>query len=121
MENLKELKASLDNFDKKYKELKSNNSTNDNNSQMMDYMYECLSSLRNYIYGAEDRLHSRLDIHMYPPGKIHPPHLLTASHVENYLEMCGMDNDCEIVKPKITMKASQNGKKEFSVDLKVKK
>lgn len=120
--NLEKLKESLAKIDDKYKEIKGDMSVDpkmDKQNQMMDYMYQCMSNLRDYIYGAEDRMHSKMDNHMVPNGKTHAPHLNSASAVENYLDACGMSEDYIVQKPTIQVKASRQGNKEFEVELNI--
>jgi hypothetical protein len=126
MNDLNKLKESIASFDKKIQEIRADLSKNPTPEQskyndMMDYMNQCMSSLRNYVYGAEEQIHNRINNHTNPQNSTHAPNLKTASHVSNYLDMCGMAEDYTVEKPKIQVKASRQGYKQFEVSINTKK
>lgn len=120
IKDLTEIKAALDKSEAKFKELRADCCVNDQNQEMyykvMDACYLMVQNLRQYIYSVEDNMWKMFDEHK----KNHPPKLMTATHLQNYLEACGMENDIEIVKPTIYIQASKNGIKSFEVDLNLK-
>ncbi|MEK6881257.1 MAG: hypothetical protein AABY22_16670 [Nanoarchaeota archaeon] len=116
MKNLQEIKANLDKLDKEFKQIRADVTTDSNNEmywKIMDNCYQMVSSVRNYIYALEDGIYKDWENHK----KNHPPKLLTATQLENYLEMCGMSNDYNVEKPKIEVRANRQGNKEFQIDL----
>jgi hypothetical protein len=123
MDKLSELKESLAKMDEKYKEIKGDMPVDpkmDKYNEVMNYMYDCMSRMRDYMWQTEANIYQRIDNHTNPQGSTHPPMLKTASHVESYLDACGMSNDAEVVKPQIYVRASRQGNKEFDVNLNIK-
>lgn len=101
---LQELDSCLASLEKSAKELKAcmngNYTQEDMGSKMnslADSLYASMSSLRNTMYNLHESHAGRLNEHL----QNHVPALKTASHVENFLKAVGMDNDVEVVKPKI--------------------
>jgi hypothetical protein len=120
MNKLEELKQSWAEMEDSYKQIRADmpvDPTQDKQNQIMDYMWECMSSLRNQMWDLHDSHSNALANHASPVGKTHPPALNSASAVENYLDACGMTNDYEVKKPSIQVRANRQGNKEFQVEL----
>ena len=119
---IEELKESWAKMEEKYKELKADMPANPNSDQMnkiMDYIWNCMNSLSNQMWNLHDSHAKRMDNHMNPMGATHAPHLKTASQVQSYLKACNMNQDYNVEKPSIYVRASRAGNKEFMVDLNV--
>lgn len=71
----------------------------------MDDMYRFMDSVHSRINWMEDYVFNWMGQH----SKGHAPALKTATALEKYLKMCGMENDYEVIKPAIFAQASHQG------------
>jgi len=120
MDKLSELKQSWAKMDKKFKEIQADMPMDTKNNDLMNYMWDAMSSMRNMVWDLHDSHAAKMNDHMTPPGKTHAPHLNCASAVESYLDACGMSEDYAVQKPTIQVRANSQGNKTFEVDLNIK-
>ena len=120
MDKLQELKQNWAKIDEKFKEIRAMG-TDPKSNEIMDYVWDAMSSIRNQMWDLHDSHASQLNNHINPQKGIHPPTLNSASAVQNYLDACGMSEDFEIQKPVINVKANTSGRKNFDIDLKLEK
>ncbi len=117
---LQEMKESMAALEVKYKELRADMPMDDKMNKMMDYFYDSMSRMRDYMWEMEGNMYRNLEKHTNPAGATHAPHLKTASQVQAYCDSCNMTDDVEVVKPQIHIRANRQGNKEFSIDLNLK-
>jgi len=116
LEKLQELRASILDIDKKYREIKGYGDVSSNPcpAEVEDMMYRMLSDVWRYIENVNQSNSTAWDNHM--AGNTHLPKL-TASQQEKLLKAAGAGDDFQVVKPQIYARASRNGRKEFEIDL----
>ena len=121
MENinkLKEIKASIEIFDKKYRESKGyGECTKPSSAEMEDVMYQMVSSVYKYVDYVQSNFYSWQSYHT--DNHTHLPKL-TASQTEKLLKAAGASEDFDVAKPTIWARANTNKSKSFEIDLKMK-
>lgn len=115
---LQELRANIDLLTKKYKEatampIKETEKDHDvelkHKKSMEEETREMMMEMIGYVHQRIGMLENEFYAYLYDHMKNHPPHLKTASQMMNYLKMCGMSDDYEVIKPKITVASQKYG------------
>lgn len=102
---LQEIRASVEQLSKQYKELKGQSTGDDKVRELEDMIFRIADYLHARLSYLEDDIYSWISKHSVN----HVPSLKIASQMEKFLKVCGMDNDFEIIKPTIRVSnASRN-------------
>lgn len=114
-EKFKELRANLDKSFDGIKKIKADmgDMEDDNNSEMIDYLCQCVSSMKQYMYSLEDNMCAAMCNH----ANQHTPKLVTASQVENFLKAIGASKDYTVVKP-VLFASDKNNSLEVEIQFK---
>lgn len=120
---LKEIKAKLEQSEKEFKQIRADiccvteNKDQEVYYKCLDACYLMVSNLREYVYRIEGDFYRTMEEHRNG----HLPKIQGAEKMENALEILGLNQDYEVMKPTIYVRASRNGNKNFDIELNIPK